>query len=377
MRTKVGAWLLALYCGLGCGWAAVDADHCFVCQRPLLVEVITYEDKITSEKVRVCRSCSMEAPDCFLCGVPAWTNAPGFLALADGRAICERDAKTVVLREDEALQICRDVHNELDHLMSRFMTFPDTNVTVAMVDRLNLQTLFRLAGNDYSFPDVWGYTRTLTNGTLRHEISLMSALPRRWVEATCAHEYTHAWVRENISAAREKTLGRDAEEGLCELISFLLMDARHAESQKEVILKNAYTRGQINLFLDAHTRYGLNDILDWVRFGSDKELSWDDPTRVRRLETAGPARPAGNSLVFAPPPPTDAPTNLVLRAVLWNPQRPSAIINGRTFFANEEGKVRLGATNVMIRCQEIRQNGARIRLLGSGEELDLKLVGRK
>jgi hypothetical protein len=35
--------------------------------------------------------------------------------------------------------------------------------------------------------------------------------------AVCAHEYGHAWIRENVPTTRD--MDRDTEEGLCELIA--------------------------------------------------------------------------------------------------------------------------------------------------------------
>ena len=49
-----------------------------------------------------------------------------------------------------------------------------------------------------------------------------------------------------------------------------------------------------------------------------------------------------------------------------------ALINDRTFEVNEEGKVRVGRTNLLIRCLAIRGDSVRIRVLGSGEELELR-----
>jgi len=40
--------------------------------------------------------------------------------------------------------------------------------------------------------------------------------------AVCAHEFGHAWVRENVPTSRD--MDRDAEEGLCELIAYRLVE---------------------------------------------------------------------------------------------------------------------------------------------------------
>ena len=40
------------------------------------------------------------------------------------------------------------------------------------------------------------------------------------------------------------------------------MDAEQESEQKKMILRNHYTRGQIDLFIEAERRYGLNDVVD-------------------------------------------------------------------------------------------------------------------
>ena len=123
-----------------------DPNHCVVCGAAFGLKVYLVTDQVTMEKVRVCGNCVMSAPDCFVCGVPAQTNAPGFLHLSDGRVLCERDAKTAVLREDEGNQLCFEARDTLNRLFSRFISFPQENVTVTVVDRVHLQELFKVSG---------------------------------------------------------------------------------------------------------------------------------------------------------------------------------------------------------------------------------------
>ena len=47
--------------------------------------------------------------------------------------------------------------------------------------------------------------------------------------------------------------------------------------------------------------------------------------------------------------------------------------NNRILAVNEEGKVRVGKTNVTIRCLAIHQDSVRIRIISSGEERELLL----
>src|SRR6185503_15079644 len=160
----------------------------------------------------------------------------------------------------------------LDRLFSRFTSFP-ANLRVAIVDRIDLVNLFRMPGNDYECPNVLGYFRAATNHHQRvYEISVLSALRLPQLKETCAHEYTHAWVFENVPAKRKSPLSRDAEEGFCELVGYLLMDSENEEEQKQALLRNDYTHGQINLFVDAEKRFGFNEIVDWMKYGVDDEL---------------------------------------------------------------------------------------------------------
>jgi hypothetical protein len=113
--------------------------------------------------------------------------------------------------------------------------------------------------------------------------------------------------------------------------------------------------------------------VDWIQYGEDEELSASDPGRIRKVVTARRTAAPASSFVAYKTAPVTVPTNLVLRAIFWDPTRPSAVINDRTFGPNEEGKVRLGTTNVNVRCLAIRKDGVRVRLLNSAEERELAL----
>ena len=345
---------------------AADSDHCAVCGEMPFGSVYRITDAVTGEKVTVCTNCEAIYPNCFLCGLPAQTNAPGFVRLPDDRSICARDAQTALLQDDESLRICREVRDELDRLFSRFMTFPETNVSLGMVDRVHLQELFKFAGNDYHCPNVWGYTCSRTNHDhLEHQISLLRGLLPAWFRATCAHEYTHTWVHQHVSPHRRDTLGRDAEEGFCELVAYLLMDAHQDEAQKAMILRNAYTRGQVDCFIAARNQYGFNDVLDWILHGEDDQLSPDDPTRVHRLESPTRQTTSYSGVNGGSAAPAPAATNLVLKAVFWSEKAPVALINDHSFSPREQAKVRLGSTNVTIQCLSIRPDAVTIRVAGA------------
>ena len=355
------------------GPALADGDKCAICGKDFGQLVYIFTDKVVNEKKRLCGDCAALAEVCFVCGLPVRTN---YTKLPDSRLLCERDAKNAILDDDEAKQICEDTRDTLDRLFSRFLSFPSTNLTIGVVDRINLLQLFRVPGNDFECPNVLGYIQCKTNRTkIGYEISLLGGLPRSEFKAVCAHELTHAWVFQNVPVERRKTLGHDAHEGFCELIAYLLMDSESDEDQKKMILRNAYTRGQIALFIEAEKQYGFNEVLDWMKFGLDALLHGDDLNRLRNITV--PLKVSPVPLLKSPAVvarPASQPQMLALNGIVWNQTHPTALINGRTFAPSEEARVKLGQTNVLIRCVAIRQDGVRIRIVSSGQEHELSLA---
>jgi hypothetical protein len=281
------------------------------------------------------------------------------------------------LREDEGVETYHAVRNSVDKMFVRFTDFPHTNITVEMVDRVHLQELFTQAGNDYHCPNIFGYTRSQKNlNHIEHRLSFMTGLPRSWFEAVCAHELTHAWVAENVPESRRNALAREAEEGFCELVAFLFAGSRHDEGEKAMILRNGYTRGQIDLFVAAEGSYGFNDVLDWMKYGTDGKLSASEPARVHKVILPRRKSPPVSSFAVVAGETPTAPLTLVLKAVFWDQKRPLALVNDHTFGVQEEGNVRLGTTNVTVRCLAITQNTVRVRIVGTGEERELVLKTR-
>src|SRR4029079_9492572 len=110
--------------------------------------------------------------------------------------------------------------------------------------------------------------------------------------------------------------------------------------------------GQINLFVEAEKRFGFNEIVDWMRSGTDNALDKNDLNRVRNVEPSHPAPrwtltptalTAASARVSVP-----IPDTLLLRGISWIQNQPLATINNRSFSIGETGRVRLGKTNVLI-----------------------------
>jgi hypothetical protein len=363
-------WIIVLLAGFGwCRPSAAGAhdDICAICGRPIQGTIYLMTDKVTGEKVLVCSDC-IKLPLCSICGLPVKDNG---VALPDGRHLCARDAKTVVLKAANIEQICGQVKDDLDRLFSRFTEFP-ANVDVTVIDRIDVDSMFYTEGNGSESPDLLGCIRPETvNDTTRYKMSLLIGMPLAQLKETCAHEYSHAWVGENVPKERRARLGRDAEEGFCEMVGYLLMDSQNEEVEKKRVLHNHYTRGQIDLFIEAEKRYGFDQVLDWMKYGVAAQLEPGHVDALRDVKLP-PAKSVASSPAIYSRTNKPAPAILKLDGVLWG-SRPVAIINGRSFMANDLNPVKVGGTNVIIRCLGIQKTSARIQNVDSGKEQELSL----
>jgi len=351
---------------------------CEVCGKDLRIEVFLCKDQITLVKKEICASCIHNLPSCFLCSIPVWTNAPGYKEFADGRILCKRDAATCVAGAGEGERVVNEVRDWMNREFSRFMEFTDTNTTLALVDRPTLETLFKFPGRDATCPDIWGTTQPLTNnGVVTYEVGLLEGLPMCMLRHTVAHELAHVWLNENVPPERYKRLDRDANEGFCELIAWLVDETCTEADLKAHMRRNLYTRGQIEIFLDVHQRFGMNDIVEWLKYGVDKRLVPDQVAQINKVvmppttnSVAGSA--TNEAFTFTAPPPAPAYSAIILQGITWSEKRPLALINGNTFGVNEEGRINLGGSKVTIRCLTIQTNAVRIRIGGEEQELILR-----
>ena len=169
---------------------------CEICASKIADTVYFWTDKVTHEKKTLCHKCSELTTVCYLCGLPTLNN---YKELADGRILCARDLKSVVLDEGEAEQLFQQVKASLDRHFARFIVFP-TNVTLASADRVSLLEMFKFPGNDFSCPNVLGFAESVTNaGVVSYKVSILTGMPPAAVRSTAAHELTHTWIFENVS----------------------------------------------------------------------------------------------------------------------------------------------------------------------------------
>jgi hypothetical protein len=364
--------LKALFVALVLAWfaCAARADDCAICGQPINGKIYLMTDHVTGQQVKVCGNC-IQLPPCFICSLPAKDG----VHLPDGRWLCTRDAQNAVMDIDTVQRTFGQIHDYLDNLYSRFTSFP-TNVDVSVIDRVDVDSMFQLAGNSFESPDVLGVTQpSTTNSVKRYKISLLTGQPLPQLEEVCAHELSHAWVGENVSPERHARIERDAEEGFCEMMGYLVMDAMGEDGEKKRVLENAYTRGQVDLFIAAEQQYGFDEVLDWMQYGVTGRLEEGHLDEIRdvKMPVSQPVANFASGKIVASLP-ASAPSVLELQGIMWG-NMPSAIINGRSFFPGDEQKVPVGQASVTIHCLNITKTAVQIRNLDSGKEEQLSLSG--
>lgn len=352
--------------------------RCDLCAQPLHGRYFIIEDRAEGGKRNFCRECSELEERCFACGLPVRRSAR---KLPDGRWLCERDAAASV-DEAAAKTVCDGVRNDLDRLYSRFLTLPSENVVLSMVDKIHLESLFKSPGYERSCVSIFGATQSqpLPGKHFIHSISILSDLKKSRLMAVAAHEFTHAWMGENVRPERKASLSPDTVEGFCELVAYRLLETKHEEFEIQVIKSSEYTRGQFAVLLEAESLYGFNAVLEWIKNGEDAALDSGNLDRLRAVVNSTPASPRA---IAAPAayqvqaqaqvtPPT-IPSTLKLKAISGPAQRRLAIINDATFEVMEKGKVHVGGTSVLIQCLEIRKDSVLIQIEGARTRKELVL----
>jgi hypothetical protein len=213
------------------------------------------------------------------------------------------------------------------------------------------------------------------DGRWKHSIAILGARPAESLVSVYAHEYAHAWIAENVPVKRDRH--HDATEGFCEMVAYQVCALLGYQHELRLIRANAYSRGQIDLFLEAEKAYGLYTVLEWMKYGEDEKLNKDDLDRIRRLDDR--LVPKVKPAPLPPPPPpmlTPVPDTLTLIGISGTGANRLALINDRAFGEKETGRVRVGTSNVTLQCLEIRADSVVIRLPDEATPRGLSLKQR-
>jgi hypothetical protein len=153
------------------------------------------------------------------------------------------------------------------------------------------------------------------------------------------------------------------------------MDYLNETSEMQVIRENSYTKGQILTLIEADSRYGFDAIVEWMKNGEDTKLDWAGLDRVRTLQGDAEKTETPFAALFYVPVtvPTPVPETLVLKGISGPARHRYVIINDATFRPLEQARVRVGLTNVTVRCLEIRDKSVLIQVNDSNDKQELFL----
>jgi hypothetical protein len=344
-------------------------ETCHICGSRLGLNVYLFTPRGKDQKVQACADCATLTTSCFICGLPV---AKGYMRLADGRILCADDTKTAVLEQDLAEKIFDDVKREIQSMLAQLGSLPHHNIALHLEAKARLD---KTGGNLISAHDdrlLMGLTRTRSdeNGKLQHDVHLLYGLTRERLMVVAAHEYAHTWLHENI----RRKLNDATVEGFCDWIAYRIVSGKHAEETR-VLMASDYSQGQLQAFVAAEKEHGFYHVMQWVKYGIDPELDIEALDRTLVLREKRPANVAAAEPVFLspPPPPRVAPTNLVLKGLSGSRARRFALINDCTLQVNEEAKVRLGDSNVVVRCLQIFDDAVVVKVAHENENRTLRL----
>ena len=350
---------------------AATADKCEICSDNFTNKVFIVEDPVRLIKRHICLKCSKSKTVCSICGLAAVPRTQRMLA--DGRILCELDGRGAILNEDEAKAIFEEVKREVQSMLNRFGSFPDANVSAHLVNRTDfIKEYFRKPAVDDP-EKLLGLTRSVSEDrtNFQHHIYLLSGLLRPQFASVCAHEYTHTWLNERSKPSR--TLNKDTVEGFCELIAWKYSSAKGHTNETGRILENTYTRGQIHAMIAAEQRFDFRRVIDWIESGEDSWIDKDHLEQILRLKD-DPSDLTATPLWQQTTVRTEVPKTLRLRGISGGGSRRFALVNDRTLEVGESAKVRVGDSNVVVRCLSIEDAAVTLEIEPTKERRVLKIT---
>ncbi len=239
-----------IYCSQEC--LQTTLLKCEICGR-------TLKQWVKVENHNYCSNCS-RLPACLNCRLPGAEKR-----LPDGRPICLKCIKTVIIDEGHARKICQDVRNDIytylnlktDHFIEFYLK-DDAGLTALMGGK-------RRATEEgyYGFDEKYRMRRgakSIVSGT--YTIYVLSALSLPNFRNTVAHELTHDLGHTLYPAVQKQ----EDVEGFAEYISSLMNRYwgndnlnREKLQNREKAYADAYKK-----FLKIGEKNGLTDVLDYM-----------------------------------------------------------------------------------------------------------------
>jgi hypothetical protein len=343
---------------------ATAQQICIVCKQTKGGQFYVSKNKYYKKDIHYCKACYDLSERCDVCQFPVLPKTG--LRLPDKRVICAEHSSIVVMNENAAETLFVKARDEVMDIVRQYPPLPQLNIKFHLVTREDfVQEYRRTPGIDdpYSVQGLTISREREGEGKLQHDIYVVHGLTDETFLAVCAHEYTHAWLNERQKPTR--LLHHDTREGVCELMAHKVATKLGYQREVTQILENAYTRGQIEVLLAAEKEYGLYKFIRWIDQGVD---SWIDKDKLSQLLVVGAGakdeEPSPVALNWVNAKPIPAPQKLSLKGLSGTGNRRFALINDATLGANEQGKVRLGNSNVVVRCLSISSNSVTVEIKG-------------
>lgn len=347
------------------------AEKCSTCRKPITGEFFLFKSPALLQNQPLCKPCSTLDTPCFICKIPIKDLKH---RLQDGRLLCESHARQAVFDQREVIRLFEQAKRELFPLLDSMGTLPQRNITVELVDAHRIAALAKDQHSAHEPTKVMGLARTTVdaNGQFHHTLYLLNGLPPGRLMAVASHEYAHAWLHENLAADRR--IDKNTVEGFCELVALQVMSRLNDETEKRVILQNAYTKGQIEAFVQAQDQHRFYQVVKWMKNGSETQVESGNANSVLATRSGSADRAPLMATWALPVVKTPVPDTLELKGITGSTQRPFALINNQTFAPLETAKVRVGSSNVMVKCLEIRKSSVLIQVEGSPSPAELSLT---
>lgn len=336
-------------------------DICEICKKGIAGTVYLLHDDYHNKTHLACKPCSLLTTLCVVCNLPV--AAQTGLRLPDGRVYCPEDAGTAVISEDVATTLFAKASEKALDLLSAYPPLPHRNIETHLVTREEFNRQYRRTPGIDDPEKLLGLTlsRQTQEGKFAHDIYLLHGVPQEEFLSVCAHEYTHAWLDERGKKTRQ--LHKDTEEGFCEFIALDVVGRMGFEREKERILENQYTRGQVKALAAGEKEYGFYRLARWITDGVDSWLDIDKLPRLLILREA-PEEPK-QEFAWPAQRPTAVPNKLMVKGVFRRGAQTTVLINDTTLsIMAEAAKVRVGTSNVLVQCLSITSNAVVLQVIG-------------
>ncbi len=365
--------LVAIFLFLPSGLAGPAVEVCEACKSVIGGKMFLVEDKYHHKSRLYCEACTRAVTHCEVCAMPV--HAQYGLHLPDGRAYCAEDVETAVMKEEVGKNLFSKARDEAVRILAPYPPLPKLNVSFHLVTREEFNREYRRTPGIDDPTALLGLTISPPekDGAIPHAVYLLHGIPQNQFLAVSAHEYTHTWLNERTKNTRQ--LHKDTREAICELLAYKVMGTLGLDEEQKRITEGTYTRGQFGVLLEAEKKYGFHRVIQWTDSGVD---SWLESTNLARLlELRDVEAPTLLTPEWPRPVPTSVPDTLVLKGLSGVGVRRFALVNDATLMVGEEARVRLGNTNVLVRCLSIDSNSVSIQMGGEAVPRQLRLQARK